>query len=173
MMMPAWAELIRTIPDFPEPGVQFKDITPLLADPQGLQAVVNAFADRYVNQSIDAIVVIESRGFVLGTPVAYRLGTGVVLVRKPGKLPGDVLGMDYALEYGTNRLEMHRDALKPGARVVILDDVLATGGTARAAADLVLQLGGEVVEYAFLIELGFLNGRSKITDHSVFSLLHY
>lgn len=173
MMMPAWAELIRTIPDFPEPGVQFKDITPLLADPQGLQAVVNAFADRYVNQSIDAIVVIESRGFVLGTPVAYRLGTGVVLVRKPGKLPGDVLGMDYALEYGTNRLEMHRDALKPGARVVILDDVLATGGTARAAADLVQQLGGEVVEYAFLIELGFLNGRSKITDHSVFSLLHY
>ena len=173
MMMPAWAELIRTIPDFPEPGVQFKDITPLLADPQGLQAVVNAFADRYANQSIDAIVVIESRGFVLGTPVAYRLGTGVVLVRKPGKLPGDVLGMDYALEYGTNRLEMHRDALKPGARVVILDDVLATGGTARAAADLVLQLGGEVVEYAFLIELGFLNGRSKITDHSVFSLLHY
>lgn len=173
MTQPAWADLIRLVPDFPQPGIQFKDITPLLADAAGLRAVVDAFVDHYADQQIDAVAGIESRGFVLGAPVAYRLGVGMVLIRKPGKLPADTLGVDYALEYGTNRLEIHRDALQPGARILLIDDVLATGGTARAAADLITQLGGTVVEYAFLLELGMLNGRAKLGQYPVFTLLSY
>lgn len=169
---PAWAEHIRTIPDFPLPGIQFKDITPLLADGPAFGAVIDAFAERYRDQRIDAIVGIESRGFIFGAPVAHRLGIGLVPIRKPGKLPAETIGVEYALEYGSNRLELHRDALRPGARVVLIDDLLATGGTVGAACQLLGQLGAEIVEAGFVIELAFLAGRAKLTC-PIFSLVSY
>lgn len=166
-------DLIRTIPDFPIPGIQFKDITTLLRDGVAFQQVVEMLATRYAGRGIDVIVGIESRGFIFSAPVAYRLGAGLVPVRKHGKLPAATHRVEYDLEYGSNKLEIHRDAFTPGARVVIIDDLLATGGTVAAACALVEQAGGVVEETAFLIELTFLNGREKLEKYPVFSLITY
>jgi adenine phosphoribosyltransferase len=162
---------IRDVPDFPQAGVLFRDITPLLADPVAFRAAVDAMAAPY--REIDHVVAIESRGFILGAPVAYGLGAGLVLVRKAGKLPAETLREDYGLEYGTNTVEIHSDAIKPGERVLIVDDVLATGGTVRAAANLVERLGATVVGISLLIELAFLNGREKLEKYAVSSVLTY
>jgi adenine phosphoribosyltransferase len=167
------SDLIRNVPDFPIPGIQFKDITTLLRDGDAFRQVVDTFATRYQNRGIDAIVGIESRGFIFSAPIAYRLGLGLVPVRKHGKLPATTHQVEYDLEYGSNKLEIHRDAFQPGARVVVVDDLLATGGTVAAACQLVEMAGGTVEEVAFLIELGFLNGRDKLTGYSVFSMLQY
>jgi adenine phosphoribosyltransferase len=165
--------LIRDIPDHPEPGVVFKDITPLLADPKGLSVTVAAIADRYAGAGIDHIVGIEARGFIFGAPVAHALSAGFVPVRKPGKLPWQTRAEEYALEYGTDRLEMHLDALEASNRVLVVDDVLATGGTAAAAARLVEKSGAVVVGMAFVIELGFLGGRGKLGEREIVSLVEY
>lgn len=165
--------LIRDVPDFPLPGILFRDVTPLLRDPRGLAQVVDALADRYRGQGIDVVAGIESRGFMFGAPLAVALGTGFVPIRKLGKLPAEKITREYALEYGTNSLEIHRDAVRPGERVLLVDDLLATGGTARAAASLVEELGGEVVETAFVIELAFLNGRAVLDGRPVHALLEY
>jgi adenine phosphoribosyltransferase len=167
------ADLIRNIPDFPIPGVQFKDITTLLRDGPAFKQVVDAFAARYADRAIDAIVGIESRGFILSAPLAYRLGIGLVPVRKQGKLPAATHQVEYELEYGSNKLEIHRDAMPAGARVVVVDDLLATGGTVAAACQLVELAGGKVEEVAFLIELEFLHGREKLGHYPVFSLIRY
>ena len=161
---------IRDVRDYPEPGVQYKDIAPLLADGAVFAAVIEAFADRYDGR-IDAVAGIEARGFVFAAPLAVRLGIGFVPVRKAGKLPGELLSASYDLEYGSASIEVQRDAFAPGARVVVLDDVLATGGTAAAACELVERAGAEVVEFAVLMELGFLGGRSRLTDRVVHSLV--
>jgi adenine phosphoribosyltransferase len=165
--------LIRNIPDFPIPGIQFKDNTTLLNDGVAFHQVVDTLAARYEGRPIDAVVGIESRGFMFSAPLAYRLGIGLVPVRKHGKLPAATHQVEYALEYGSNKLEIHRDAFKPGARVVIVDDLLATGGTIAAACQLVEMSGGVVEEVAFLIELAFLNGREKLQRYSVYSLIQY
>jgi adenine phosphoribosyltransferase len=162
---------VRAIPDFPMPGVLFRDITPLLADPVALRLSVDAMSAPF--SGVDHVVAIESRGFILGAPVAYRLGAGLVLVRKSGKLPSRVISEDYGLEYGTNTVEIHSDAIKPGERVLIVDDVLATGGTVRAAANLAERLGANVVGVSLLIELGFLAGRERLGEYDVRSLLVY
>jgi adenine phosphoribosyltransferase len=164
---------IRDIPDFPKPGIVFKDITPLLGDPQAFNMVINLLANRYINQRIDRVVGIESRGFILGAALAYKLNSGLIVVRKPGKLPADTLKAVYELEYGVDQLEIHRDALAPGSRVVLVDDVIATGGTSRAALDLIKELQCEVVELAFLIELCALNGRQRLRGYEIFSLFQY
>jgi adenine phosphoribosyltransferase len=164
--------LIRNVPDFPKPGILFKDITPLLASGEGLAAVVDAMAARYRGK-VDAIVGVESRGFLFGAPVAYALGVGLCIVRKPGKLPHDKHTVSYALEYGNDSLEIHKDALPPGARVAILDDLLATGGTAKATVSLVEACGARVVECGFLIELAFLGGRAALSPVPVHALLRY
>ncbi len=173
MPLPHFAQLIRNIPDFPIPGVQFKDITPLLADAAAFRTVIDQFAERYAAANVDIVVGIEARGYIFAAPLAYRLGAGLVPVRKPGKLPAETIQVEYSLEYGTNTLEMHRDAFSHGARVLLMDDLLATGGTIRAAADLVEQLGGKVVELAFVIELTFLSGRERLANYPVFSLVQY
>jgi len=165
-------EMIRDIPDFPKPGILFKDITPLLRDPAAFRRAVDLVAHRYDGQRIDVVVGIESRGFILGAALAYRLGAGVILVRKPGKLPYKTNRTIYELEYGTDSLEIHQDAIHPGQRVVIADDLLATGGTMNAALALAEGLGGEIVECAFLVELTFLKGREKLR-HPTFSLIRY
>jgi adenine phosphoribosyltransferase len=167
------ADLIRNIPDFPIAGVQFKDITTLLRDGPAFRQVIDTFAARYAGRAIDAIVGIESRGFILSAPLAYRLGVGLVPVRKHGKLPAATHQVEYDLEYGSNKLEIHRDALPSGARVVVIDDLLATGGTVAAACQLVELGGGQVEEVAFLIELEFLHGREKLEKYPVFSLIRY
>ena len=164
---------IRHVPDFPKPGILFYDITTLLADPVGFRDTVDALAAPYMGQTIDRVVGIESRGFILASAVADRLGAGFVPIRKPGKLPSATITESYALEYGTDRLEMHVDAVGPGHRVLVVDDVLATGGTARAAVNLVQRLGSTLHGVAFLIELDFLKGRDKLTDATVFSVLRY
>lgn len=164
---------IRDVPDFPKPGIVFKDITPLLGDVRSFQAIIDAFAKRYADKQIDAIAAVESRGFIFGAALAYRIDAGFVPVRKKGKLPYKTEFVEYALEYGTDRIEMHHDALHKGSRVLLIDDVLATGGTARAACDLVEKVGGKVVECAFVIELGFLNGREKLKGHEIHSLIQY
>ncbi len=166
-------EHIRDIPDFPEPGVSFKDITPLLADVDGFRFAVDALADHFVGQSIDCVLGIEARGFILGAPVAYRFGAAFVPVRKPGKLPWETVSQAYELEYGTDAVELHTDAVGPGHRALIIDDVLATGGTAAATAALVESVGGEVAGFGFLIELAFLGGRSRINGYELASLLVY
>lgn len=166
-------ELIRNVPDYPKPGVVFKDITPLLKDGEAFAAVVGAIATHYREQGIDYVLGIESRGFIFGAAVATALGAGFIPVRKPGKLPHLTHRCEYALEYGTDALEIHQDAVEPGKRVLIVDDVLATGGTAAAAVELVQCTGGEVAGLAFLIELGFLKGREKIAGFDVLSLLTY
>lgn len=157
------ADRIRDVPDFPKPGIVFKDITPMLADGEAFGACIDQLARRYRDNPPDAFVAIESRGFIFGAPLAHALGRGLVIVRKPGKLPADTIAETYELEYGTDTLELHADALAAGARVVILDDLLATGGTAAAACRLVERAGATVQECAFVVELGFLAGRTKLT----------
>lgn len=159
--------LMRDVPDFPKPGIVFKDITPLLADAAALKEVAAAMAEPWRDKGVTHILGVESRGFIFGTAVAMELGVGLVLVRKAGKLPCPSYGADYTLEYGTGRLEMHKDALDARSRVVILDDVLATGGTAGAVADLVAQGGGQLAGFGFLLELGFLGGREKLPSDAV------
>jgi adenine phosphoribosyltransferase len=165
--------LIRAIPDFPLPGIIFRDITPLLKDPVGLKAAIDLFVDRFREERIDIVVAIESRGYIFGAPLAYALGAGLVPVRKPGKLPGSKLSEEYALEYGTNTLEIHDDAVRRGQRVLVVDDLLATGGTAAATGRLLHRLSADVVGYAFLIELAFLNGRKALGEHPVTSFVVY
>jgi len=165
--------LIRDIPDFPKPGVLFRDITPLLADPQGLALSIELLANPFRGKGIDVVVGAESRGFIFGTAVACAISAGFQVVRKPKKLPFKVVSMSYDLEYGTDTLEMHADAILPGQRVLIVDDVLATGGTMKACVDLVKQLGGEVAGIAVMIELAFLRGRAKIKPHEVHSVVQY
>lgn len=164
---------IRDIPDFPKPGIVFKDITPLLANGPLFARTIDLFAERYRNQRIDTVLGIESRGFIVGAALAYKLGAGFSVVRKPGKLPYETHSASYELEYGTDTLEIHIDAIPKHARVIIADDLIATGGTAAATAQLVSRLGGTVVECAFVIELGFLQGRAKLQPHEVFSILRY
>ncbi|MGD9904623.1 MAG: adenine phosphoribosyltransferase [Vicinamibacterales bacterium] len=164
---------IRHVPDFPKPGILFYDITTLLADPVGLRDTIEALAGPYRDAGIQRVVGIESRGFILAAAIADRLGAGFVPIRKPGKLPATTLGEVYALEYGSDALEIHADAITAGQRVLIVDDVLATGGTARAAATLVRRLGGDIHALAFLIELGVLGGRGKLDGTPVFSVLRY
>jgi adenine phosphoribosyltransferase len=164
--------LIRDIPDFPKPGILFRDITPLIADPRGLAAIVDQIAAPYLG-AIDLVLGIESRGFIIGAPVAYRMGVGLTIARKPGKLPYATLGESYELEYGSASLEIHRDGLPSGARVLIVDDLLATGGTAAAAVNLVTKLGGNVVGCAFVIELAALGGRARLAPANCFSLVTY
>jgi adenine phosphoribosyltransferase len=164
---------IRDIPDFPRPGIVFKDITPLLGDGPLFAKTIDVLAERYRDQKIDMVLGIESRGFIVGAALAYKLGAGFCVVRKPGKLPYDTHSASYELEYGTDSLEIHIDAIAQHARVLIVDDLIATGGTAAATAQLVSKLGGEVVECAFVIELSFLKGRDKLQPYGVFSLVHY
>ena len=164
---------IRHVPDFPKAGILFYDITTLLQDPVGLRAAIDSIAGPFADQKIDLVVGIESRGFIFGAPVADRLGAGFAPVRKPGKLPSACIRQSYALEYGTDTLEIHEDAVKPGQRVLIVDDLLATGGTARATTELVKKIGGTVHGLAFLIELVALNGRSKLTGENVYASLQY
>ncbi len=165
--------VIRDIPDFPKPGILFKDITPILANPALMRATVAWFAERFAGQTIDAVVGMESRGFLFGAPLAMELGAAFVPARKPGKLPYNTIGVEYDLEYGSARLEMHVDAFQPGARVLVVDDLLATGGTAMATCELVRKLGGEVVSCCFVVELGFLDGRQKLDGIDVQSILTY
>lgn len=164
---------VRDIPDHPKPGVVFKDITPLLADPGAFARSVDALAEPFDATHVDKVLGVEARGFVFAAPVAYRHRAGFVPVRKPGKLPWDIERQEYELEYGTDLLEIHRDAVHPGERVLIVDDVLATGGTAQAASHLVERLGGEVVGLAFAIELGFLGGRKKLEGHTVHAVANF
>jgi adenine phosphoribosyltransferase len=165
--------LIREIPDFPQRGIGFKDITPLLADPGGLAESVGALADYGRQLRVDCVVAAEARGFLLGPALALELGAGFVLARKPGKLPYDTISAEYVLEYGPGQLELHSDAVRDGARVLVHDDLLATGGTAAALCELVEQLGGEVVGCGFLIELTFLDGRKRLAPREVHALLSY
>jgi adenine phosphoribosyltransferase len=165
--------LIREVPDFPKPGINFYDITTLLKDPHGWRATIDALKEHYAGLEVDVVVGIEARGFFFAPAMAYALGAGFVPVRKPGKLPSETETVEYALEYGFDRLQVHKDAITKGTRVLILDDVLATGGTAAAVASLVEKLGGAVVGLGFVIELDFLNGRAKLPGRELFSLLHY
>lgn len=166
-------QIIRDIPDFPKKGIIFKDITTLLADAKSFHRMVDLLAHRYLGEKIDQIVGIEARGFILGAALAYKLGTGIVLVRKPGKLPAKTLGVTYDLEYGSDTLEIHEDAFKPGDRVIIADDLLATGGTMAAVVSLVEQAGARLHECAFMAELEFLHGRDRLPQGKVYSLLKF
>ncbi len=165
--------LIRNIPDFPEPGIQFKDITTLINNGPAFKQTIDLFVARYAERKLDAIVGVESRGFIFSAPLAYALGIGLVPVRKAGKLPAATYQVEYELEYGSNTLEIHRDALQPGARVLLVDDLLATGGTIGAACKLVEQVGGVVEELAFLIELTFLNGRDNLSRYPIYTIVQY
>ncbi len=166
-------ELIREVPDFPKPGILFYDITTLMKNAAGLRAVIDAFHAHYKGDKIDVVVGIEARGYFFAPAIALALGTGFVPVRKPKKLPFHVEFWESELEYGTDRLEIHRDAIEPGQRVLIVDDVLATGGTAAAVARLVEKLGGHIAGYGFVIELDFLRGREKLPHYDIYSLVHY
>ena len=165
--------LVREIPDFPRPGIGFKDITPLLADPLALTAAVRALADLARPLEVDCVIAAEARGFLLGPALALELGAGFVLARKPGKLPYETISAEYELEYGANQLELHTDAVRDGARVLVHDDLLATGGTAAALCELVEQLGGDVVGCGFLIELAFLSGRERLAPRQTHALISY
>lgn len=164
---------IRDVPDFPKPGIVFKDITTLLLDPEALKETVEIFRRRFEKREVDLLVGIEARGFIFGTALAYALNKGFVPVRKPNKLPAETISQTYELEYGTDSVEVHKDAIKAGQKVVIIDDLLATGGTASATAKLIEKLGGNVIEVAFVIELTFLAGREKLKGLDVFSILQY
>lgn len=164
---------IRDIPDFPQPGILFRDITPLLKDPAALKYVIDTFTSEFKDAKLDAIVSIESRGFLFAAPVAYKLGLPLVPVRKPGKLPAAHMSVEYSLEYGSSQLDIHQDALNEGDRVAIMDDLLATGGTAHAAAKLVELIGGQVERFAFLVELTFLDGRERLQGYDVLSIIQY
>src|SRR5512137_2216463 len=164
---------IRDVPDFPRPGVVFKDITPILADPRLFTAVIDALADRWRGERVQKIIGIESRGFCFAAPLAYALGAGLTIVRKPGKLPWRTIREAYALEYGEATLELHEDAFRPGDRVLVVDDVLATGGTAEAVGKLLRRQRAELISYSFLVELGFLGGAARLGGANVHSLLKY
>jgi adenine phosphoribosyltransferase len=166
-------KIIRDIPDFPKKGIVFKDVTTLLRDPVSFQRTVDLLGHRYIDRSIDLVVGVEARGFIVGAALAYKLGAGIILVRKPGKLPYKTHKASYELEYGTDTLEIHQDAITKGQRVLIADDLLATGGTVSAVIKLIEKLGGEIEECAFLIELDSLKGREKLKPHNVFSLINF
>ncbi|MGA2435409.1 MAG: adenine phosphoribosyltransferase [Bryobacteraceae bacterium] len=172
-VVPELKKLIREVPDFPKPGILFYDITTLLKDGPGFRAVIDALTERYRDAHIDTVVGIEARGFIFAPVLAYALGTGFIPVRKPKKLPADSVTVEYDLEYGSDSLAVHKDAIQPGQNVLIVDDLLATGGTARAVTKLVEKLGGRVAGLGFVIELSFLNGREKLAGYDVFSLLQY
>jgi len=167
------ASTIRSVPDFPKKGILFYDITTLLKNPVAFKESIDRLVNRYQNTGVEVVIGIESRGFIFGTPLAYQLGVGYVPVRKPGKLPAKTIAESYALEYGTNTVEIHVDAIQKGQKVLVIDDLLATGGTAKATCNLIEKLGGQVVGVAFVIELNFLHGREKLKDYDVFSLLQY
>jgi len=166
-------KMIREVPDFPKKGILFYDITTLLKDKLGFAALIDALSEHYLESNVDLVLGMEARGFIFAPALAYRLNAGFVPVRKPGKLPAATTRYDYSLEYGTNTLEIHKDAIQKGQRVIIVDDLLATGGTAEATTQLVAALGGEVVGLGFVVELDFLRGRDKLQKFDVFSLLHY
>jgi adenine phosphoribosyltransferase len=168
-----FASLIRSIPDFPIKGILFRDITTLIRDGDAFQDVVDTMVEHYVDTDIDVVTAIEARGWIFGAPLAYELGAGFVPVRKPSKLPAEKISVSYALEYGTNTLEMHKDAIAPGTKVLLVDDLLATGGSAKAAIELIEKLGGKVVSAAFLIELVDLKGREKLKGYDVFSMIPF
>ncbi len=165
--------VIRDIPDFPQPGILFRDITPLLKDAHALQVALEGMAEPFRNAGVEQVVGVESRGFIFGAPLAWLLNAGFVPVRKFGKLPAETVHVEYALEYGSNTVEIHKDAITPGQKVLIVDDLLATGGTVSAALELVKRLGGDVVGIAFLVELTFLQGRQRLQGQNVFSLVQY
>ena len=165
--------LMRTVPDFPKPGILFYDITTILKDSKGYAALVDGLAAHYIGKPIDLVLGIEARGFIFGPALAYRLNAGFAPVRKPGKLPAPVTRVDYDLEYGSDALEIHKDAVEPGQRVLVVDDLLATGGTMQATVELVKRLGGEIAGLGFAVELDFLKGRDRFAEYEVFSLLHY
>jgi adenine phosphoribosyltransferase len=171
--MESLKKLVRTVPDFPKPGILFYDITTLLKDKTGFAQMIDALAAHYIEQKIDLVLGIEARGFIFGPALAYRLNAGFVPVRKPKKLPAPVARVTYDLEYGSDTLEIHKDAIVPGQRVVLVDDLLATGGTMEATVKLVTDLGGQIAGIAFAVELDFLKGRDRFPGHDVFSLLHY
>ena len=166
-------KLIREVPDFPKKGILFYDITTLLKDKVGFATLIDALSEHYLNEKIDTVLAIEARGFIFGPALAYRLNAGFVPIRKPGKLPAETVRLTYDLEYGQDTLEIHKDAITPGQRVIIVDDLLATGGTANACVRLAKSLGAEIVGMGFVVELDFLGGREKIDETEVFSLLHY
>ena len=166
-------QMIRNIPDFPVKGILFRDITTLIKDPDAFQEAIDALIDPYIDKDVDLVAAIESRGFIFGAPIAYELGAGLAIIRKPGRLPAETISKSYTLEYGTNTLEMHKDTIEPGQKVLLVDDLIATGGSAKAAAELIESLGGEVVGIAFLIELTDLNGVEKLRDYDVFSIIKY
>ncbi|MDM8530574.1 adenine phosphoribosyltransferase [Anaerolineales bacterium HSG25] len=165
--------VIRHVPDFPKEGILFYDITTLLKNAEAMKQSIDQLAEQYQDKNIDFVVGMESRGFIFGMPLAYKLGVGFIPIRKPGKLPAESIAESYALEYGTNTLEVHVDAISKGQRILVVDDLLATGGTAEATVKLIEKLGGEIVSMAFVVELTFLNGRDKLTDYDLFSLLQY
>ena len=167
------AALVRDIPDFPRPGITFKDVTPLLADPDAFRAAVDGIADRFADMAVHRVLGVEARGFILAAPIAYRFGAGFTPVRKAGKLPWQVEAEEYELEYGTDLLEIHKDAIEPGERILVVDDILATGGTAAATVRLVERLGAEVVGLGFVLELAFLDGRSRLPGRTIVSLVSY
>ncbi len=164
--------LIRIIPDFPKKGIQFLDLTTLFKDPAGLRKVIDLFYDKYKGKEISQVVGIEARGFVVASALAYRLGCGVSLIRKPGKLPAETISKSYALEYGTNEIHIHKDAVDKGEKVLLIDDLLATGGTMAAAVELLERLEAEIVGIAFIVELGFLNGSEKLGKYPIHTLIH-
>ena len=166
-------KLIREVPDFPKPGINFYDITTLLKDPEGLRSTIDAMAKEFEGEQIDTVIGVESRGFIFATPLAVHFDAGFVPVRKPKKLPAECISVSYALEYGQDTLEMHKDAVGEGHRVLIVDDLLATGGTAKAVVDMVESLGGKIVGLLFVVELDFLNGRQKFNGYDVRSLIRY
>ena len=165
--------LIRTIPNFPKPGIDFRDLTTLFLHGEGFRRVIDSLADTYGSQKLDLIAGVESRGFILAAPLAYRLNKGFVLIRKPGKLPGTTAGVEYSLEYGRDRLEIHTDAMPKGARVLVVDDLLATGGTMEAACRLVEQVGGQVAGCAFIVELPALKGRDRLSRYPLHRLVDF
>jgi adenine phosphoribosyltransferase len=167
------AKKIRNIPDFPVKGILFRDITTLLKNPDAFQEAVDALLDRYIDTDIDLVAAIESRGFIFGAPLAYELAAGFIPIRKPDKLPAEKVSASYTLEYGTNTLEMHKDAIEPGQRVLLVDDLVATGGSAKAAVELIERVGGEVVGVVFLIELTDLKGVEQLAGYDVFSLIKF
>jgi adenine phosphoribosyltransferase len=167
------ARLIRSIPDFPVKGILFRDITTLVRDGEALQEVIDTLVERYSGSDVEVVAAVEARGWIFGAPLAYELGAGFVPIRKPSKLPAQTISVSYSLEYGTNTLEMHKDAITPGTRVLLVDDLLATGGSAKAATQLIETLGGKVVGVAFLIELVDLHGRDALKDYDVYSMIQF
>ena len=167
------ARLVRSVPDFPVKGILFRDITTLIRDGEAFQEAIDTMVERYRTTDIDVVAAVEARGWIFGAPLAYELGAGFVPIRKPSKLPADKITLSYSLEYGANTLEIHRDAITPGTRVLLVDDLLATGGSACAAAELIEKLGGTVVGIAFLIELVDLNGRDKLKDYEIYSMIQF